>query len=187
MISCDSVLPRSSRARQRGFTLLEALVTLVIVSVGLLGVLGLQTVSIANTQVSAARSLASLAAENMADRMRANPLGEANDAYENISHPAAGSKPKDCASNLCTVEEVAAYDAWEWDASLDTKRSASGLPDGRGYVACERSTDGDCRLYRITVVWRERDLEAERLNGAKPDQCDSADFTDRCFATLVRP
>ena len=82
----------------RGFTLLEALVTVVIVSIGLLGILGLQTVSIANTASSSARSDATIAADNLADRMRVNFTGARDGAYEDINNPSAGNTdgPDEC-------------------------------------------------------------------------------------------
>jgi len=178
--------PRHATSPQGGFTLLEALITIVVVSIGLLGILGLQTVSIVNTQVSAARSVASIAADNIADRIRSNPVGEADGDYEGISHPAQGSAPKNCASATCTPAEIAEFDAWEWDTALGSGRPPQ-LPDGRGYVVCDTRIGSDCRIYRITVVWRERDQSAERESGTKPDQCASDDFTDRCFVTLVQP
>lgn len=181
---------------QHGFTLLEVLVTIVIVSIGLLGLLGLQTVSLVNTQISAARSQASVAADNMADRIRANPAGD----YDDVAHPASGPTPDaQCASGTtCQPDEMAAFDAWEWDRSLSNYKNKSGkqvtglLPNGRGYIDCIQheepgNNESNCLSYRMTIAWRERDTDYERENGQKPDQCDYNKLTDRCFSVLVRP
>lgn len=179
---------------QRGFTLLEVLVTIVIVSIGLLGLLGLQTVSLVNTQISAARSQASIAADNMADRIRANPQAAADGYYDNISHPAAGSAPDpQCIKGaICSPSQMAAFDVWEWDRSLANykeggQRITGLLPDGAGYIDCEEKHGSHCVTYRVTIAWRERDSDYERINGHKSEQCDYEDLPGRCFSTLVRP
>ncbi len=173
---------RDPDGRQAGFTLLEALITIVVVSIGLLGILGLQTVSLVNTQVSAARSIATVAADNMADRIRANPLGDADDDYDGIAPQTDAARP-DCSAG-CAPAEIAALDAWEWN-----NRLAGQLPDGEGYVDCVETIDSECRTYSITIVWLERDLAAERNAGAPvASQCEAdARFDNRCFVTLVRP
>jgi len=180
----SSMPPRSS---QRGFTLLEALVTIVVVSIGLLGILGLQTVSIANTQSSSARSNATVAADNLADRMRVNFVGARDGDYDGIDHPAAGDGdgPPACTPNkTCNPANMAARDAWEWD-----NRLGESLPNGRGRVDCEESVDGECVSYLISVLWSERD--PDRSTGvAEPDiaQCDNGNaMTSGCFQTVVRP
>lgn len=179
---------------QRGFTLLEVLVTIVIVSIGLLGLLGLQTVSLVNTQVSAARSQASVAADSMADRIRANPKGATDGDYTNVAHPAASNPPDpQCNSgSTCSTDEMAAFDAWDWDRSLATHTNHKGeqvsglLPNGAGYIDCvEHETPGgntsNCLSYRITVAWHERGTGQTRA------PCDHKNLTDPCFSTLVRP
>ncbi len=169
-------------AHQAGFTLLEALITIVVVSIGLLGILGLQTVSLVNTQVSAARSIATVAADNMADRIRANPVGDADDDYDALAPQPGAAKP-DCSSG-CEPAEIAALDAWEWNDRL-----AEQLPDGKGYVDCVQRIDDECRTYNITIVWLERDIAAERNADAPPaNQCEAdTRFSNRCFVTRVRP
>jgi type IV pilus assembly protein PilV len=60
------------RHMQRGFTLVEALVALLVLSIGLLGVAGLQLSSLRANTSSAYRSQATFLAYDIADRMRAN-------------------------------------------------------------------------------------------------------------------
>ncbi|MES1930386.1 type IV pilus modification protein PilV [Salinisphaera dokdonensis CL-ES53] len=161
--------------------------TVVIVSIGLLGILGLQTVSIANTASSSARSDATLAADNMADRMRVNFLGARDGAYEGIANPAAegSSEPKACTPNkTCDPSAMATRDAWEWDKQISER-----LPNGAGYVDCEESVGGECVSYLITVLWSERDPD-RGAGAAEVDmaQCDNGDaMVSGCFQTVVRP
>jgi len=177
---------QSPATSQEGFTLLEALVTIVIVSIGLLGILGLQTVSIANTQSSAARSQATIAADNIADRMRANFTGARASAYDAVGHPAAGAEPKTCTvAAACTPLEMAARDAWEWDNTLGPPH----LPAGEGHIDCNGTRDGECVSYLVTVLWSARDAN-RKAGPADPDkdQCTNSDpLLGGCFQTVVRP
>lgn len=158
----------------RGFTLLEGLVTVVVVSIGLLGILGLQTVSIVNTQLSSARSQATIAADNIADRMRANLEGVAVNAYDNVDHPAAGSKPTACeSSTTCSPTEMATYDAWAWDTALGEQ-----LPNGKGQLECVNQDGGRCQRYHVRITWNERDITEDG---------EGAGTVPITFETTVRP
>lgn len=164
-----------------GFTLLEALVTIVVVSIGLLGILGLQTVSIANTQSSAARSTATIAADNLADRMRVNAGAARDGDYESIP----SSEPSACTTaSPCDPEAMAARDLWEWNQGL-----GDVLPRGAGDVSCEQSVGSDCISYRVTVLWRERDADGASAAGdPSTAQCDDSDaLVSGCFQTVIRP
>jgi len=63
---------RRTRSAQRGVTLIETLVALLVMSIGLLGVAGLQMTSLQNNRGAHMRSQASVLAYAIADRMRAN-------------------------------------------------------------------------------------------------------------------
>jgi type IV pilus assembly protein PilV len=58
--------------RQQGFSMIEVLVTMLVVSVGLLGIAGIIVTNMKNNQSSSARSQASILVNDMVDRMRAN-------------------------------------------------------------------------------------------------------------------
>ncbi len=69
--------PRSSKnfvglKLQRGVTMLEILIAVMVLSVGLLGVAGLQTTNLRNSQSAHQRTMAVLLASGMAERIRAN-------------------------------------------------------------------------------------------------------------------
>lgn len=162
------------RNHDGGFTLLEALVTVVIVSIGLLGLLALQTASLVNTQLSAARTQATLGADNIADRMRANRTGVADNAYDGFDHPAENTSPgKSCRDGkICNSSEMAAFDAYEWDRSLGPPR----LPNGEGALKCIEKDGSACLRYRIVIRWTER------------DHVDAADdHALQTFETVVQP
>ena len=66
------------RKHQQGSSLLEVLISVVVISIGLLGVAGLQLASMKNIQSSSERSMAVLLSYSIVERMRANPDEMAN-------------------------------------------------------------------------------------------------------------
>ena len=67
---------------QQGITLLESLVALLVLSIGLLGTAHLMATGIKQTNGSFARTQATYIAENLAERMRANPQAIVDMDYE---------------------------------------------------------------------------------------------------------
>jgi type IV pilus assembly protein PilV len=61
---------RAAGAGERGFTLIEILIAVIVLAIGLLGVAGLQTVSMQQTAASDSRSVAIMHAQTMAERIR---------------------------------------------------------------------------------------------------------------------
>jgi type IV pilus assembly protein PilV len=70
-----------SRTRVRGFTLVEVLVALVVLSIGLLGIASLQLSSLRWNHGASKRSQATLLAYDILDRMRANTAAAKNNEY----------------------------------------------------------------------------------------------------------
>lgn len=125
--------------RQRGVTLVEILITVVITSIGLLGVAGLHLTSLRAGQGAHVRSQATAFATDIIDRMRANP--ERADAGEyNI---AIADNPPTTATGLV------AKDKKQWLEAL-----AAALPSGDGSVS-RAQIDGRW-VYTVTIQWAER-------------------------------
>ena len=113
------VLRRASAppATQKGVGLLEVLIAIVIIAIGLLGLAGLQTVSLQLNQGALVRSQASNLAYDITERIRANWSDAA--AYNiDVDHEPESSP-----------ETIAARDIKEWRDAL-----AATLPDGKGSV-----------------------------------------------------
>jgi type IV pilus assembly protein PilV len=115
-----------------GFTLMEVLVTVVILSIGLLGIASLQFNSLRGNQSGLESSVAVALALEGADRMRANTPAVAS--YDLIN--AAGADPG-CISSSCSDIQVAQTDAFEWISKIEEL-----LPGGEG-VICRDSTPTD--------------------------------------------
>jgi len=82
------------RATEQGMTLVEVLVTIVVLSVGLLGLAGLQLRGIQVNQGAAMRSQAAILAEDLADRMRGDYAAFTSGSFFNAWTPAkVGATP----------------------------------------------------------------------------------------------
>jgi len=132
--------------KQNGFSMLEALVTLVIVSLGLLGIAGIIANSLKVNQGAQARSQASWLANDIIDRMRANRITAEGGAYTLAScaaAPAGGS--------------VANDDLSQWCAAV-----AAALPTGTGSVALAANK------VTVTVQWDDSSRHAaeSRVDGS---------------------
>jgi type IV pilus assembly protein PilV len=116
------------RRREDGFTLLEVLIAIVVFSFGLLGIAGMMTISVRNNHNGYLRSQANFLAENMLDRMRANPNALWNGFYAGTASP--GTTACDTL-NPCNFQQLAQYDMEHWAQSVQL-----ALPDGQGTINC---------------------------------------------------
>ncbi len=154
--------------RQGGFTLLEILIAIVIFSIGLLGIAGLQVAGMRFTHGAQLRSVAVAQAESMADLMRANEFG-VQEGYYNIQGDMPTTASPDCGTVVCDSAQRATYDLVAWNhetASAPLQANEIVLPNGVGHV-CRDSTpnDGDSGdwacddsgdTYAIKIEWTER-------------------------------
>ena len=164
-------------AAQRGYSLVEALVAVLIMGIGVLGVSALQMVSLQNNRSALASGEAVQLAYDLMDRIRANPLGDVPGlAYDNLGLGDEPPDARDCVANSCTQAQMVAFDQALWKCSLggfenhatciDFRTSGvlppysdqPGLPEGDGSVSV--SSDG---AVTITVVWREPDQQARSI------------------------
>lgn len=138
---------------QGGFTLLEVLVALLVLSLGLLGLAGLQTMSLKLNTQSYQRTQATMLIDSMIDRMRANPNAVNSGVYNNVvlgASPASYSFSATCPQSCANADDLANYDIHQWLAAI----AAPGmLTNGRGGI----SFDGT--RHTVTVTWWESDLE----------------------------
>ena len=134
--------------KSKGFSLVEVLITLIIMSVGMLGIAGLYVQSMQAGRTSMLRHHAVTLAGDIADRIRANPTAGA--AYE-----AANGANNSCvtANTDCDVAEMASNDIFLWQA-----QAASFLPtmaDGSQQVIVTFDPNTLPQSYQITVQWDE--------------------------------
>lgn len=111
-----------------GFTLLEVLISIVVFSFGLLGIAGMMTISVRNNHNGYLRSQANFLAENMLDRMRANPAALWAGTYTGTA--STGTSTCTLASP-CNFAQLAQYDMEQWAQSIQL-----ALPNGSGNIQC---------------------------------------------------
>lgn len=134
------VLPVFDMNASKGFSLIEVLVTIIVLAVGLLGLASLQVLGLKNNQSAYSRSQATQLAYDLSDRMRTNPNGLST--YTTVE-PDEAAPETDCTTTTgCSSAEMAENDLFEWYTQLSTT-----LPDGSATIAV--SSD----VYTITITW----------------------------------
>jgi type IV pilus assembly protein PilV len=139
-----------------GVGMLEFLVALMIFSMGMMGLLSAQLVGKKANFEASQRSVATALARDVLERMRANPgqipayqVAGAGDAGNRLPRPDA-----DCDITVCTAQELAAFDLWQWESLLvgDSEQDSVGSVGGLLTPhACIASDGGE---VDVTISWR---------------------------------
>jgi len=155
----------TTRTRSAGFSMIELLVAVLVMGIGVLGITGLQLVSLQNNRGALLRGEAVQLAYDIMDRIRANPGGN----YDGLALGAGPTAPTNCNAGTCTEAEMAVFDRAVWkcalgnynaDAACTALRAANvlpsittqpGLPSGDGSIA----VDGGTGMVTISVRWQE--------------------------------
>ena len=121
--------------RAKGFTLIEVLVAMLILSISLLGMAGLQIMSLQSSGSSLSRSQATMLAYDLAERMRRNSDQSGfyvNNLDQTITSP-------DCLSTGCSPEELAREDIIQWQTSLQDINGAATIASVDNEITLEIS------------------------------------------------
>lgn len=168
--------------KQSGFTLLEIMVAIVVLSLGLLGLAGLQAASLRNNQTAYYRGIATQQAYDMADRMRANLAGVRANNYSALTVTPAN--PACFLTGCNTPLKMANTDYFQWNTA-----NAGLLPNGNGTVVCaDGPAAAGCTaatgnwVFDITVMWTEKDM-----GGSDPNCPVGTPANTRCFVTSITP
>lgn len=142
----NPTLPVAVRQRARGFSLVEVLVALIVMSVGMLGIASLYVQSMQAGRTSLFRHNAVTLAGDVADRIRANPTAGA-------TYAGAGADFNCVAMGVnCSAPQMAAQDILTWQA-----QALTSLPEGEVEVVFDNAVTPP--TYRISVVWQEPEGE----------------------------
>ncbi len=146
---------------QKGMTLLEVLVTLVILAVGLLGIASMLLFSNKANNSSYVKQQAVQSVYDIFDRIRANYQAAINGNY-NISNIGSNGYPTSitapsilCNVSACTPAQMAAYDTWHW-----LSRDVSKLPSGSGSITSASSGASGNTIITVTVQWDDSMAQA---------------------------
>ena len=156
---------KTTMFKQRGFSLLEALVAFLILSIGLLGIASLQLISLKAGHTATLRTVAVIKVEEILERIRINQL--VVDSYTvdtttlGVDH---GCNDSSGAMVTCTSAQMVEQDIFNWKAGLKTS-----LPDNAtttASIAVVPATPGDMPTAEVavTINWQERNTETQIMD-----------------------
>ena len=163
-------MTKTLHKRQRGITLIESMVALVIAALGILGILGVQMRTLSDTSTTVRRAQAIRLIDDLGERMRTNPNALVNlGSYVSnfATNPAVGS----CASG-CDHAALAAYDLAVWKQAV-----RNSLPLGQAEIFIPPAEAGVAAAQRrqlgVMIAWRENEGD-----GRKTDDIDATKVRD---------
>lgn len=180
------------KRRQRGVSLLEVLIALLVIAVGVLGLTKMQALSISNTQVSGSRGLVALQASSLAAFLHGNK-GYWQDGvgstlctgttctFSGLSSTVLGTAPalSSCqgitSATACTPAQIAALDITTWMNNINRQ-----VPSYTGIITCS----GTPTTCTIQINWYEK---AAGMNIATADQAATTSATQQAYYLYVQP
>ncbi|MEP6502622.1 MAG: type IV pilus modification protein PilV [Betaproteobacteria bacterium] len=179
---------RAGARTQSGFTLIELMVTMLIVTVGMLGLAKLQAAAVAESSMSRTRALMTFQAESLAGMMRANKAfwSTTTGPFPRFAVATDGTRSNqqmtapttvDCVSPhpVCSAAQLAYDDMYTWGAAFNTG-SGGAFPGATATITCISSSGAaSCAAnptvpnsYDIVLTWNEKYVAINRstVNGS---------------------
>lgn len=150
----NSVNAKRYRKRQEGATLIEALVSILIMSIGLLGIAGLQLNAMSYQKTSWSTHRVAEVTNDLAERIRANPTGAINGNYIYNANYATGTTATFTSNNcrtsggFCSTEQIAADDVADF-----VLKAQSSLPQGAAQITGTPTTG-----FIVTTMYIDKDF-----------------------------
>ncbi len=162
-------LSENKMKHQSGISMIESLISLLVISIGLLGIASLQLTSVQQTASAHWHSQAVWYSYEMTDRISANSTDPDNFIlYNNIDTD--NSYSMDCQANACTPTQMVTADAEDWSDMVKS------LPGGRGVI-----TSPAPNTLTVSVMWEDTSGESNCTNG------EPATATQSCFTVTITP
>lgn len=152
-----------SLARQRGVSLLEVLISIIVIAVGVLGLAKMQALSIANTQISSSRGLIALQASSLAAVMHSNTNfwqqtaipcnGATACTLTGPSTTLFGAAPalSSCTfTTACNAQQIAALDLNTWMTSMN-----GAVPTYSLNINCSKPGTAPTSCV-VAITWLEK-------------------------------
>jgi type IV pilus assembly protein PilV len=137
----------TSRPGSKGFSLVEVLVALLVISIGMLGLAALYVETLRLNRTAIYRTQAVTLASDMAERIRANTGGAAGYAGAGAD---SGCNDGAAAAVECTVAQMAAQDIFDWQQAAQTL-----LPGGTATIGVVAAGGGTPNVFTLTITWTE--------------------------------
>lgn len=132
-----------------GFTLVEVLIALVVLSIGMLGIAAMLLNGLQSSRLALLRTQAVVLASDMGDRIRANRTGGA--AYALASGTTLSAPAKACTTaGQCSTSEIATVDLYAWQQSVQRV-----LPGATTAITVAPVGALTSNTYTITITWTQ--------------------------------
>ncbi len=182
---------RLTRLRVAGFSLVEVLVAMFVVAMGILALAGLLQASTRYSKMSELRSTATLLANDIADRIRANPAGGGlgaggYDITDKTFPSAAAPAHAACTSEApCDPSDLARVDLADW-----TARVRATLPRGSAWIQFHVGTSPAPDYVDVWVGWADPltlspGISTDRSGTECPAEWKKAEASVRCVYLQV--
>lgn len=147
------MLSARARHRQAGVSLMEALIAILLLTLGLLAILGMQVHALANVQDSVRRTQAIRLVEDLSERMKSLPdgIGQASNVVLAWGSAVQTAGISDCTALSCTPSQLAKFEVNRWLASVK-----ESLPLGDANVFAVAS---DPRQLGVMLAWRANEKD----------------------------
>lgn len=144
-------MPPGRMHHQAGVSLMEALIAILLLTLGLLAILGMQVHALANVQDSVRRTQAIRLVEDLSERLKALPdaIGQASNVA--LDWESATTTVSDCAAMQCTPSQLAKFHANRWLASV---KESLPLGDANVFVVAS-----DPRQLGVMLAWRAHEKD----------------------------
>ena len=177
--------------QQQGFSMLEVLISMLIIMFGLLGIAGTQMLAINNTENARYQGAATTLASSLAAMMRGNYAYWSTPRTITITGVAAGTVSQtvlssgfgtvptyvDCAATVCSSRQMAYYDLQNFGLI-----AANSLPSGTTAVACGSDIPTTCT---VTLSWLENNVAVTNSSGTETGDLASGATGTHTFQTFV--
>ena len=176
---------------ESGFAMLEALIAMLIIMIGVMGIAGMQMLAINNTENGRYQSLATMLTSSMAAEMQANvaywgapptklTVIAGVPAILTLGSGTALDNTGTCGTAVCTPAKMAYYDLQSWGTLMT---AAGGLPSGQGLIQCTGASPPYPPQCTLTLIWSEKNIALTNATGTETGQFAAASATAGSVAT----
>jgi len=145
------------RRINRGFTLVEVLVAVLVLSIGLLGVARLVLAAVKANDSAYFRGQAAALAYSILDEMRANRAYALTSPGYTVGYGTYAAPGATCTgvANTCTPGQIAQYDIYMWKQQLNAASAVTtgALPSGDGQIVMTNPGGAGQVMATITITW----------------------------------
>lgn len=150
---------------QRGISLIESMVAIVVMALGILGIVGVQLRTLSDTQTGVRRAQAIHLIEDLSERIKVNPNALLNIGGYAMAWGTNPTGAPDCKATACTTAQIIQYDLQEWKRLVnntlapqaDTAAAATPLTDATIFIPADETVASNRRQLGVMIRWRENE------------------------------